>query len=209
MSVINKLGYLTVNRRTGIMIDLAGSRCSSRPCSSVALLWLRVAHLNDFIRCFCLFWHIFSNLSWLSCCCLIPIVQTINDATRIFIFIQCHDIILNSNILSFTHYATDFNLALELSINKIEGEKFSDLERRWRLSVSSQMLLRCSYICPKRRVLLVVEMVGILVWLLTTLKSAKSCRTYQSAHVFPGVEVWQLRIDPDVNCKYPSLRKLM
>ena len=28
------------------------------------------------------------------------------------------------------------------------------------------MLLRCSYICPKRRVLLVVEMAGILVWLL-------------------------------------------
>ena len=34
----------------------------------------------------------------------------------------------------------------------------------------------------------------------STFKSAKSCRTYQSAHVFPGVEVWQLRIDPDVNC---------
>ena len=66
---------------------------------------------------------------------------------------KCHDIILNSNILSFTQYATDFNLTLELRINKIEG----------RLSVSSQMFLRCSYICPKRRVFLVVEMAGILV----------------------------------------------
>ena len=47
---------------------------------------------------------------------------TINDKTRIFIFIQCHGAILNSNILIFTQYATDFILALELCINKIEGE---------------------------------------------------------------------------------------
>ena len=36
---------------------------------------------------------------------------TINGTTRIFIFIQCHNIILNSNILSVTK--SDFNLALE------------------------------------------------------------------------------------------------
>ena len=42
-----------------------------------------------------------------------------------FIFIQCHDIILNSNIFSFTQYAFDINFALELCINKIEGEELS------------------------------------------------------------------------------------
>ena len=64
-----------------------------------------------------------SQLTLGAWCCLIPIVQKINETTRIFIFIQCHDIIRNSNILSFTQYATDFNLALELRINNIEGEE--------------------------------------------------------------------------------------
>ena len=102
------------------LVENAGSRCSSRPCGSHCCLWR--SHLNYFITCFCLVWHV-SNLSWLCCCCLIPIVQTINDTTTIFIFIQCHDVILNSNILSFTQCATDFNLAVELRINKIEGEE--------------------------------------------------------------------------------------
>ena len=75
----------------------------------------------------------------------------------LFIFIQCHDIILNSNILSFTQYATDFNLALELRINKIKGEELI-LSVDWDCQFSLRCL-RCSYICPKRRVLLVVEMV--------------------------------------------------
>ena len=58
ISVISKHGYLTVNHRTGIMIDL-GSRCSSRPRGSHCCL--RGSHLNNFIRCLCHFWHIFSK----------------------------------------------------------------------------------------------------------------------------------------------------
>ena len=67
--------------------------------------------------------------------------MVINDITRINIFIQRRDIILNSNILSFTQYATDFNLALGLCINKIEGEELI-------LSVDGdcQFPLRCFYV---------------------------------------------------------------
>ena len=64
---------------------------------------------------------------------------------RIFIFIQSHDIILNSNIPSFTQYATDFNFALELRINKIEGEELI-------LSVDGdcQFPFRCFYVVLTR-----------------------------------------------------------
>ena len=71
ISVISKSGYLTVIRRTGIMIDHGVTVFVQT--MRFALLSQR-SHLNDFIRCFCLFWHIFPNLSWLACCCLIPIV---------------------------------------------------------------------------------------------------------------------------------------
>ena len=47
-------------------------------------------------------------------------------------------------------YATDFNLALELRINKIEGEELI-LSVDGDCQVFSQMLLRCSYICPKKK----------------------------------------------------------
>ena len=70
ISVISKRRYFTVNWRTGIMIDL-GVAVFIQTMWFV-LLSLRVA-LG--IRYFCLFWCIFSHLSWLLCCCLISIVQ--------------------------------------------------------------------------------------------------------------------------------------
>ena len=51
ISVISKRGYFTVNRRTGIMIDL-GVAAGVRPDRVVRTV---VLHLNDFFRCFCLF----------------------------------------------------------------------------------------------------------------------------------------------------------
>ena len=67
IGVISKRGYLIVHHRIGIMV----SQGLSRPCGSHCCLW--GSHLNNFITC--LFWHIFSNLSWLLYWYLIPIVR--------------------------------------------------------------------------------------------------------------------------------------
>ena len=133
------------------------------------------------------------------CCYLIPIVQTINDTTRIFIFIQCHDIILNSNILSFTQYATDFNLALELCINKIEGEELI-------LSVDGecQFSLRCFYV-----VVTFAQKEGCFWqsrWLVSWFDYYKCVLTRQIRRRGSNRIFFKLILT--INCKYPSLRKL-
>ena len=159
ISVISKRGYFTVNRRTGIMIDLGVEVFIQTVW--FAQLSLKVALV---IRYFCVFWDIFSNLRWLSCCCPIPIVQTINDTTKnihLHPVPRQHPQFEHSQLYAMYHLF-QFGTGVAHQQNWRGGV---DLELWWRLSVFSQMLLCCSYICPKRRVLLVVEMAGILVWL--------------------------------------------